>query len=233
MKDVEEVDGMERYTATCMQNAAGGDPVVGTALSYNTKHPFRYPGRAKAYKKNIPSIYGSNSSGVASFTTSAYNVFRSPPVDVEVDAQIDISYGTALGVISLGTTFWNPLSWATYEAIFQKTGTIMGQNIVESLYGYRAINAGTALPFTAGSTIVSFGAGTIDVTAYVTSCLGQPVYQLSSGSITVYGGPIAPDGLTWVLDAKNEEAFSALDGTRYFRRSQVSATIPAQDALPY
>ena len=231
MKDEEFLDGHNRYVVTSMQNYAGGDPTSGTALTFKSKHPFRYPGRAKAYRKNVPAIFGSNSAGIGSFTCAAYDVFRSPPVDVEVDCQVDISYQTD-NTLTLGTTFWNPDSWATVEAYFQPTGTIAAKSVVESLFGYRAINSGTAILFTAGSTIISFGPGTIDVSAYVTSCMGTPVYGLSSGQIVVSGGPTAPDGITWIISAKLEEAFVGLDGTRYFRRTQVSSTIPSQPALP-
>lgn len=230
-KDEEYVDGTTRFVATCMQSSNGGDPTVGTLVIYGTKHPFRYPGRAKAYKKSIPAIFGSNTSGVAKFTTTAYDIFKSPPVDVELDAQVRLSYGTST-ILTLGTSFWNPDNWATAEAMYQPTGSIAVKSIVEGLFGYRAINAGTALQFTAGSTIISFGAGTIDVSAYVTSCMGQPVYQLSSGYITVYGGPASPDGNTYVLSAKLEEAFVGFDGTRFYRKTEVSSTVPTQSALP-
>lgn len=231
VKDVRKIDGTYEFAATCMQNAGGGDPTQGNALFYWSKHPFRYPGRAKAYAKAIPAIFGSNTAGVAHFTTTAYDIFKSPPVDVELDALVAVSYGTA-SVLSLGTAFWNPTSWATAEAVFQPTGTIAVRSIVESMFGYRAINAGTALVMTAGSTIVSFGPGTVDVSAYVTSCMGTPLYQLSSGKIVVYGGPEEPDNKNWILSARMDEAFVGMDGTRFFRYTQVGALVPAQDALP-
>lgn len=232
IKDEEFLDGTNRYTVTCMQNSSGGNPTVGTALSYTDKVPFRYPGRAKVYSKGIPAIFGSNSSGVGNFTTTAYDVWKSPPVDQDIDGTVEITYGTS-NVLNLGTAqYWNPTEWATAEAAFQPTGTLAVRSIVEPLLGYRAINAGTAMPFTAGSTIISFGAGTIDVTAYVTSCMGTPVYGLSSGFIVVYGGPDSPEGIEWVISAKLQESFMGYDGTRYYRQTVVKATPPAQPALP-
>ena len=228
--DSEAMDGFYRFTAVCMQNSAGGDPTIGTALAYGDKHPFRYPGRAKVFAKSFAAIYGSNTSGVGHFTATAWDVFLSPPVDVELDAIVSLTYGTATGLV-LGTAFWNPDNWAVMRATYQRSQTITPVSQIKALNGYRAINAGTAYGFTAGSTIISFGAGTVDVSANVTSCLGDPIYQLSSGSLEVDGGPVAPDSLTWVLSAKMEPAFTALNGTQYFRTTQIAATVPAQTAL--
>lgn len=229
--DQEWVEGMYKYTTTCMQSAAGGNPLIGTAIAYWDKHPFRYPGRAKAFAKSFPAVYGSNSSGKGTFTATAYDVFMSPPVDVELDSLVSITYGTA-NYLTLGTSFWNPDNWAVMQAVYQRSQTITPVSQIKALNGYRAINSGTALPFTAGSTIISFGAGTVDVTANVTSCLGDPIYQLSSGSLVVTGGPAAPDGQTWILSAKLEPAFQDFYGTKYFRQTVVAATIPTQTALP-
>jgi len=224
MKDQELVRGTMRFTVSCMQNAAGTDPTVGTALQFNDKHPFRYPGRAKAYVKSFIAI----APDATSFTAHAYDVFLSPPVDLEVDATVDVTYATD-STLSLGTAFWNPDSWATVVAAWE-TYDIRPISVVQTHTGYRAVSPGLVLNFTAGTEISS--GGTVILTGVNTSCMGQRVYGTSSGSIVVYGGPPAPDYRTWYLAARVELAFTGLDGTQYFRKTLVSATIPGQSALP-
>lgn len=224
LKDEENMRGTKRFTVTCMQNATGGDPTVGTALSFSDKHPFRYPGRAKAYKKSFIAI----APDATSFTANAYDVFLSPPVDLEVDATIEVDYSLD-STLSLGTGFWNPDNWATVAAAWE-TYDIRPISVIQTHTGYRAINDGVPLNFTAGEQISS--GGTVNLTGVNTSCMGQRVYGTSSGSIVVTGGPPAPDNRVWVLAAKVELAFTALDGTKYYRKTLVSALIPAQTALP-
>ncbi len=224
LKDEENMRGVIRFTVSCMQNSTGGDPTDGTALSFTDKHPFRYPGRAKAYMKSFIAI----APDATSFTAHAYDVFLSPPVDLEVDATVAVQYSSS-STLSLGTAFWNPDNWATVEAAWE-TYDIRPISIIQTHTGYRAINSGTPLNFTAGTQISS--GGTVNLTGVNTSCMGQRVYGTSSGSITVYGGPPAPDNRTWYLAAKVEPAFTALDGTKYYRKTLVSALIPAQTALP-
>lgn len=224
LKDIEEIDGMERYTVTCMQNSAGGDPTSGTALTYGIKHPFTYPGRAKAYKTDFTAIDPSG----GTFTAHAYDVFLAPPQTIKVDATVKVTYQNTNTIGSLTNTLWNPDCWATVQAVWE-SWDVRPISIVRSHYGYRTISA-TPLTFTAGATIS--GGGTVNLSGVNTSCMGQRVYGLSSGSITVTGGPAAPDGNTYDLDVQLEPAFIDSSGTQYYRKTEIYATIPTQTALP-
>ena len=69
------------------------------------------------------------------------------------------------------------------------------------------------------------------------SCLGELCYPTGTGtpySLAVKGGPANPEGNTYTLAAEidPEPAFVAYDGTKYYRRTFVIATIPPQPALP-
>lgn len=234
LKDAEALDGTYRFTVACMQSATGGDPTTGAALSYFDKHPFRYPGRAKAYITSGTSVY-TITDGMSQtpypFAAKLYDVYLSPPVDVELDAEVVVSYQTS-AALTLGTSFWNPDSWATIEAKFQQNNSVAAIHDVRSLAGFRAINAGTAINFFAATVTISTPGGTVWVTNFAYSCLGQSLYPMSNGSLVVYGGPVDPGGLNWVLAAKLEPAFVSLDGVQYFRKTQVSAFVPPQPTLP-
>lgn len=225
LKDMEETDGMEKYTVTCMQNSAGGDPTSGTALTYNPKARFTYPGRAKAFKTDFTAI----APDASTFTAHAYDVFLSAPQTVWVDATVDVTYQSSGSIGSLPHTLWNPDSWATIRAIWE-SWDVRPRSIVRQHYGYRAVGT-SPLTFTASAAIS--GGGTVNISGVDVSCMGERVYGLSSGSISVDGGPVAPDGNSYIIaEPRIEPAFVGADGTQYYRVTIVTAEIPTQTALP-
>jgi hypothetical protein len=215
-KDSDDRDGHTVWTVTTMQLAAGGaDPTSGTAHSFTTMHPFRYPGRAKAITTTIT---------FSGTTKYCYDVYKSPPVDLLVDATVTITYqvSNALGTVS--PTLWNPDNWATVIAKYW-AWSAYPKAVVETLMGYRSVSE-TPITFNGGS-----GGGGEQ------TCLGDRVYGLGSGapySLTVFGGPANPDNTNYSLAAEldAEPAFVAYDGTKYYRKTVISATIPPQTALP-
>lgn len=213
-KDGDLLDGYNRYTVTVMQAYDGGaDPTSGTMVSIGTKYSFTYPGRAKAFTTSFAAV---------GFTAYAHDVFLSPPVEVLVDATVQISYQSSATMGTLPYTLWNPDSWATVRAYWEGWNE-NANSLVQSHLGYRAV--GSAVTFTAGTGYAS---------GFDNSCMGNKVYGGSSGAITVSGGPSAPDGNTYTLAASIDPtpAFTAEDGTKYYRRTIVYATIPTQTALP-
>lgn len=223
-KDQKWVDGMYEYMVSTMQNPSGGDLTLGTAFSYITKSPFRYPGRAKAYRKDFTAYIDQYT-----FIASAYDIFKSPPIEVDLDATVVFSYSLAPSLDPADAPYWNPDNWATYEAIWQGYN-VSPHSQVEPLTGYRAINPGVQLDFTAGSAFT--GGGSINVSGVNTSCLGNFVYGLSHGHITVFGGPPDPENLYWTTHYKIEPAFTDIMGVQYFRKLQIISLVPPQSALP-
>lgn len=213
-KDNDDLEGVTRWTVTCWQSNSGGDPTSGTALSYTTKRPFTYPGRAKAITTNADAL---------STTKNCYDIYQSPPVTVLVTATVKITYQSSATMPSPDHTLWNPDVWATIYAKFWAWNAYP-KVIIQSLPGYRAVSE-TAITFNGGGT-----------TGYNESCLGERVYGINSGtpySLAVKGGPAAPDGNTYTIEPPSmEPAFLGFDGTQYFRVTQVYATIPSQTALP-
>ncbi len=199
-------EGFSVFTVTAIQ-AADGSAVTSATGSFERYVPFLYPGRAKAYFLT------------ASNGWKAYDVFRSPPVRTDVKATITVTYQTsnALGTIS---DYWNPTEWAVVQAEWIGLDNLPGFNVV-SLPGYRTTSA-TPLVFTA-SVWADGVAGTM---------LGNIVFGGTIAQVTVTGGPSDPGGHTFTLDATIEPAFTATDGTVYYRKTLVSAAIPAQAALP-
>ncbi|HEX2101005.1 MAG TPA: hypothetical protein VHF69_10095 [Candidatus Synoicihabitans sp.] len=207
-EDQDEIDGVTRYTVTSMQNAAGNSPTMG-ALTFEKFVPFVYPGRAKAYSRTV-----------SGSSRRLADVFLSPPVETEVKATIEISYTTSNTVSSTGR--WQPKEWATVEAKFL-TNKGRPLDIIKGLRGYR----------TTSSSTVSVSMPTFpDSDSPGGTIMGYNVYGGTTGTLRVIGGPENPDGKTYVLDAAIEPAFQGVDGTQYYRKTVVTATIPAQPGLP-
>lgn len=290
-KDQDEIDGTTRWTVTCWQKSDGTDPTSGTALSYSTKRPFMFPGRAKVFTRPFLAVETLG----PSFIAYAVNVLRSPPAALLVDATIKITYQSSATIGALDNTLWNPSEWATMHAQWEGWN-IAPKDLSDPLPNYRAVTdevhtirvtaggtsyatpptvvftggSGTGAAATAfisisgvvthivvtnggsgfasaptisftggggsGATATAQVGGTVTFTAgaggYNTSCLGDRVYANSSGQITVTGGPTKPDGLTLTIEEPDlQPAFIGLDGTQYYRKVQVYATIPTQAAL--
>lgn len=207
--DYELVDGAVKWDVTCMQSLAGGDPTAGIAQLFSDYLDFTYPGRAKPFTATFPL----HTVG----TGYIYDVYKSPPIGVKVEATVKITYQTGDTIGALDYPLWNPTEWAALRAFYQGTDGYAKAEVT-SLYGYIAV--GTSLFWTAP--------------AYPSSVavLGVNAMQLSDGSIEVVGGPSDPGGTTVTLAAKLEPAFIDFWGQQYYRRTVIEANIPVQSALP-
>lgn len=200
-------DGYTVYIVTAIQSASGG-AVTSAAVAFQRYVPFLYPGRAKAYKLTAQNGW------------VAYDVFLSPPVKTDVNATIAVSYQTSDTLGALTYTYWNPKSWAVIYAEWVGLNNEPGF-LIKALPGYRSISE-TALSFTEG----------IWEDDMKGTMIGNVVYGDTTAKLQVTGGPAAPDTNTYTLDATLEPAFTSTDGTIYYRKTIVTSTIPAQDALP-
>jgi hypothetical protein len=175
---------------------------------------FTLPGRLKAYTENF--TVGSGD------VRKMMDVYKHPPATILVLATVTISYQTSPSVGTVTPDLWNPTSWATQRAAWVGFGN-KPYSQVDTYPGYRA-EGGT---HTDSQTAV--GVGPSDV-----SIFGNPVYGGKTATIKVSGGPGAPGGNSYTLDVQvtPEPVYTTPDGTKYYRRTQVTATIPAEGSLP-
>lgn len=181
------------------------------AITQEKLMSFTYPGRAKAIALEFPGV------------STAYNldVQLSPPIDAMILGAEEVSYRADNSLSDLTYPLWSPTEWATVFAQYVDSSGYVSK--CEGIRGYRAVvNSG-------GSTWVE----RVTTSGY-TSVLGRAVTNVSGvySYLRVFGGPDAPDGQTFTLDADCELAFVGYDGTRYYRRTVRYATIPAQNAMP-
>lgn len=202
--DYREAEGFRVFTVTSMQTAAGGADPTAITVAAERYVSFTYPGRAKAFTETYDGKL-------------MLAAFLSPPVTTQVKATVTISYVTTatLGTIS---DFWNPSDWATIKR--QWVGSYGKQTSdIRALPGYRSVSS---------TPVTHTGTGTDS------SIEGSVIYNGTTARITITGGPADPGGNTYTLDAEidPDPVFVKTDGTKYFRKTVITAAIPAQAALP-
>lgn len=202
--DYREEEGYRLFTVASWQTDTGGATPTSASVSAERYVSFTYPGRAKAFTETFDGKL-------------MLAAFLSPPVTTQVKATITISYVTSnsLGTIS---DFWNPTEWATIKK--QWVGSYGKQTSeIRALPGYRSVSA-TPVTFT--------GSGSDSAIE------GSVIYNGTTASITITGGPASPGGSTWTLDARidPEPVFTDTAGARYYRKTVITSAIPAQAALP-
>lgn len=204
--DYRIVEGYKVYTVTAMQEADGGADPTDVSLTFERYVPFTYPGRAKTFQETVN-------------TYVMLDVFTSPPVTTDVKATITVTYTTS-DTIGAVTDYWNPTEWATLRASWVGWGE-KPYNQVTALTGYRSVSA---TPIEVTASVVGDGS---DV-----SCLGNPVFGGYKAKVWCTGGPADPGTNTYTLDVTLEPAFTSTAGVTYYRKTVVTADIPAQASLP-
>jgi hypothetical protein len=234
-KKKQNYNGYPVWATTTIQLKDGTDPTSKVASEYLTFVPFTYPGIADATEELVSSGPLQFSK---TFTTTAYDVKLQPPTTADIEATITISYQTSNSVGALGLPLWSPKKWASIESSWswvrdnsfslEATNTTSGTTRIGSKYqGLPSYRVGDEASVTYS--------GQDGANNPLATFFGQTVVPLiggnwkASGTINIVGGPENPEGKSYIIRQPTvEEAFSDIDGTQYYRKTIVSATIPTQ-----
>jgi len=234
-KKKQNYNGYPVWATSTIQLRDGTDPTSKVASEYSTFVPFTYPGIADATEKLIAS--GLLSFG-KTFTTTAYDVKLQPPTTADIEATVTTTYQTSSSVGVLGLPLWSPKKWASIESSWSwvrnssfsldDTNITAGTNRIGSKY--------QGLPsYRVGDEASATYSGQNGTTNPFATFFGQTVVPAfgdiwsASGAINIVGGPENPEGNSYIIRQPTiEEAFSDIDGTQYYRKTIVSATIPTQ-----
>lgn len=198
-------EGYRVFTVTAIQTAGGGADPTSITVAAERYVNFTYPGRAKAFTETYDGKL-------------MLAAFLSPPVTTLVKATVTISYVTTSTLGSPSPALWNPTDWATIKK--QWVGSYGRQTSeIRALPGYRSVSA---------TPVTHTGDGTDS------SIEGSIIYNATTARITVTGGPADPGGNSYTLDAEIDPnpVFTSTGGTKYYRKTVVTADIPAQPSLP-
>ena len=212
-------NGYPMWNTSTIQLFDGSAPDSAVASSYSSFVPFTYPG--------VASLVG--------FPNAAITL--EAPVTAEIEATIQISYQTSNSIGSLDYPLWSPIEWAYLQSSWTEQeswttptpnsrsyGYSRGGSKNQALPGYRS-GANSSLNDSAFSGPVSvFGQALLNRT--------RAFADSSSASATVTanltGGPTDPTGKTYTIQTPVlEEAFSDIDGTKYYRKTLITAIIPS------
>jgi hypothetical protein len=158
------------------------------------------------------------------------------------------------GVASYG--FWNPTSWAeVYQggvgwgnAPFSETQALRGYRADLSISQVSTINSnGSTRTYVSNGVIVSqrkiasltaynvtvagvitdaYVVGTADSQGAEFALNSRRLYTSTPFQMRLHGGPVNPSNKQWVLDVKIEPAFEGSDGTQFYRKTILTASIP-------
>jgi hypothetical protein len=201
------------YTVSAVQSYNGSDPTHAT-LTQHTTAQFTHPGRAKTYVKTI-SVGGLTPYPII-------DVFLSPPIQLTLQAEVNISYQTNNNIGDTGT-WWQPTSWATMQADWHGIGvpTNPPRSVVQALREYRSVSD---TPITVQAVDGPNGESG--------SCMGNTMYGASYATVTCSGGPADPTRHTYTVHASLEAVFTTTEGITYYRKTVTTVTVPALDNLP-
>lgn len=217
--------GVRVHTVTAVQSAAGTSPEAVT-YSYGSQRRWQAPGRLKAQilektvltPGEIPTSY--------TFKTMALNK-ASPVIFEALPVTVSITYQTSNAVGTVSPAQWDPQKWCTVDA-----DIILGSPGPRPLRKVQDV-AGYA---------VDDGSGVSAISLTATSGVGPAAFVFGEGEILFQGdnvhkltvtGPVYPAGEARTIEpVRLEEDFQALDGTKWYKRTQVSATLPTLPAMP-
>lgn len=221
-RSVQNPGGVPVYTVTARGTKAGGG-ADSLTYSYTTKRSFTLPGRLKPFIRT--KTVSSPGSIPTTFDISTINIYQAAPKQVEVDATITISYTTTATVGTLTPALWNPTEWATVDFDYIARGP-NPVNYIKEWPGYCVVADSPGTGTATVSVTTDSLAGGVDY-----NCMGDRLYGSNTHTITVRG-PESPANTAVTLAADVRPAFVAADGTRWYRREIVTATLPANTALP-
>jgi hypothetical protein len=239
----EQYSGFKTIVVTT-RNAADGSDLVGVGgadklidTSYDLVNWTR------------PGVAGVKESDLLIGSSTSIQLYQSAPTEMKVRARIDVYYSTnnaisdsSFDTITGGTNvkLWNPDVWATLEGDIDGDYVSGLNEISRTLRGFRAIDASddayepTTSPRikttgdckhgyeASGSGLQQKGKWFNQVSKY--SSFGPDNIVLATASIV--GGPSKPEGKIWMLDVDPSLDFTAMDGTKYYKKVYVWTYIP-------
>lgn len=177
-------------------------------------------------------------------------IFQTSADIVAADFTFDDGGGAASG-------FWNPTEWAsTYTSgighsysPFSETQGLRGYRINTTLSGVEDVDAAGTLDWTSGGVGVftSKGAGYVNGSNNTTSgslfarivgvsdaaglrvvANGRRLFASTPFDLKIFGGPDDPVGEKYTLDVDLRPAFTDINGNTYYKKTIITATIPAK-----
>ena len=216
-----DVEGIPTITVKTLQDNSGQSiSGAGVISEFQQYVDFTYPGEVSIATDT--DTVDDPATGDPSYVFKSYWYSLKPPVTRKVLANVSISF-QADGNLTTVAPFWSPVGWA--KGTVDGLGTNYSIKTVQQTAQDKAFNQYTVVE--GGDNSYSGTAGFGNTTGAI---LLEGTYILpgAAWSINVSGGPGRPDGNTYTIDAKLTPAFVGADGTQYWKKTLVVATIPTR-----
>jgi len=205
--------GLKQITVTTMQDK-DGNTIVGNVAKHEYERlvDFKYPGEV--------GITSSVDSG-GGLLIRHYFYDLNPPITRKVTSQISVFFQAEPNIQPSDLTYdssqglWNPASWASGKT--EGLGTNFGLTTARPISETKGFVGYTSV----GTTIINGVGGT---GSSVKAVEGNLIAPGSGFSIQVTGGPGVPSG-KYVLDVDIRPAFEDIDGTVYYKKTIVTASV--------
>jgi len=235
-KDIQNFEGLKTIVVTTLQDKDGNSIANGGSnliLEHEVEVDFRYPGEV-----SIGEDTGTVDIGTTEVNFTNYYYSLRPPVSNPIEATRYVIYQTSNEIVAGDLVYdgaqgrWKPDDWAIgtiegLEAIFSgdysQLNSIRGGGSTRVFSNYTAV-APLSESGTAGWTYDTTDPNNPVVTIFTAE--GQN--KIGPWSISVSGGPGRPDGNKYVIGIDLDEEFTDTDGTKYYKKEIIVATIPTR-----
>ena len=216
-KSEDDYDGLKTIAVVHMQKADGTSLIDDEAaiVTHNSLSEFSYPGIVTISNELL---------GAAGNTYSflAKDFKLEPPSVALIPSVTKVFFKTTNSITySLNHSLWSPKTWAQGESRGIAWNYLPFSN-TEAFRGYRIDTTANNSYFALGQT------GSVGTATPWDMISGKRIYANTRYRIAVSGGPPNPVANNYTLSYNIEHAFSDIDGTPYYKHTEVISTIPAK-----
>lgn len=216
-KSEDNYDGLKTITVVHMQKADGTSLIDDTnaIVTHNSLSEFSYPGIVTISNELLDSTVGT-------YKFQAKDFKLEPPSVTLIPSVTKVFFRTTNSIsYSPEHSLWSPKTWAQGESRGIAWNYLPFSN-TQAFRGYR-------IDASEGVTNSYFFTGALGGGETAWDMIsGRRIYAGTKYRITVSGGPPNPVGNNYTLSYNIAHAFSDIDGTPYYKHTEVIATIPAK-----
>jgi hypothetical protein len=214
-KSEDDYDGLKTIAVVHMQKADGTSLIDDEAaiVTHNSLSEFSYPGIVTISDELLGSLGNT-------YKFRAKDFKLEPPSVALIPSVTKVFFKTTNSITySLNHSLWSPKTWAQGESRGIAWNYLPFSN-TEAFRGYR-------IDASQNNSYVAFGQLGNASTAW-DMISGKRIYARTTYRIEVSGGPPNPVGNNYTLSYNIAHAFSDIDGTPYYKHTEVISTIPAK-----
>jgi hypothetical protein len=216
-KSEDDYDGLKTIAVVHMQKADGTSLIDDEAaiVTHNSLSEFSYPGIVTISNELLGAL-----GNTYSFLAKDFKL--EPPSVALIPSVTKVFFKTTNSITySLNHSLWSPKTWAQGESRGIAWNYLPFSN-TEAFRGYRIDTTANNSYFALGQT------GSVGTATPWDMISGKRIYARTRYRIEVSGGPPNPVGNNYTLSYNIEHAFSDIDGTPYYKHTEVISTIPAK-----